>query len=105
MTAQSQQPESLPVADEHAIALMYGAAAFTLKLGHRLRAANCLVCQELIGGHPVSVVGIAALNTEPCVHGCLLSDSYLVHDQHLPIDAEELQAAIHRGLQCPETHE
>jgi hypothetical protein len=82
------------------VAIVYCNEAFTFEPGHRMRAARCLVCRELIGGGSVAVVGAAALNGEACGCGGIVSDVFLVHADHLPMPPADLQAAIRRGLEC-----
>lgn len=87
-----------------ALAVVYCPEAFTLEPSHRLRAAHCLICRQLIGGQPATVVGVAALAGEACTCGGVVSDVFLLHAVHLPIGDEQLTAAIHRGIQCPNSH-
>ena len=88
-----------------ALAVVHCPEAFTLDPGHRLRAAHCLICRQLIGGQPAAVIGVAALGGEACTCGGVISDVFLIHAVHLPINPTELQTAIHRGIQCPNSHD
>jgi hypothetical protein len=94
----SAEPDS--VVRDGDIAVLHCSAAFTFAPGNRMRAARCLVCRELIGGQYTTVIGAAALAGDACDCGGVVSDVFLVHADHLPMDAEQLQAAIHRGLHC-----
>ncbi len=92
----------LPVVDDIGMVMVnYGGTVFRFAPGHRMRAAPCLVCRQVIGGQPVQAVGAVALTGEACRCGGLESDMFLVHDQHMPMSLEDLQAAIGRGLECP----
>lgn len=83
------------------IAIVYCNEAFTFDAGHRMRAARCLVCREMIGGQDATVVGAAALTGEACNCGGIVSDVFLAHAGHFPMPPAELQAALRRGLECP----
>lgn len=87
------------------LAVIHCPEAFTLEPGHRLRAARCLVCRQLIGGQAVTVIGVAALAGEACRCGGVVSDTFLVHAIHMPIGTRQLTAAIHRGLSCGQVHQ
>ncbi len=82
------------------LAVVHCADAFQFAPGHRMRAANCLICQRLIGDQPATIVGAAALADNACECGFIVSDVFLIHADHLPMCADHLEAAINRGLQC-----
>ena len=96
------EPMVLPAVDDHdQVAIVYCNQSFTFDPGHRMRAAHCLICGEMIGGQSVGVIGAAALAGEACRCGGIVSDVFLIHADHMPMPPTELQAAIHRGLECP----
>jgi hypothetical protein len=95
------QPMVAPHVDDRGqVAIVYCNEAFMFEPGHRMRAARCLICQECIGGQAAAVVGAAALMGEACRCGGIVSDVFLVHADHLPMEPAPLQAAIRRGLEC-----
>jgi len=94
-----QRPPPVTVV-EGDLAIMWSGAPFLFAPGHRMRAARCLVCTRLISGEPATVVGVGALAGSACQCGSIESDMFLLHVCHLPMPPAELQAAIHRGLQC-----
>lgn len=99
------RPADLPrAAAPGQLAVLHCAEPFTLTAGHRLRAARCLVCREVIGGQAVTVIGVAALTEDPCSCGAVTSDTFLVHAGHLPLLPGQLATALHRGLNCPVDH-
>lgn len=99
------EPMVMPNVDDRGqVAIVYCNEAFTFDPGHRMRAAHCLICAEMIGGHSAAVVGAAALAGEACRCGGIVSDVFLVHADHLPMPPAELQAAIRRGLECGANH-
>lgn len=101
-----RRPAATPrAAADGALAVLHCAEAFTLAPGHRMRAAHCLICRRLIGGQAATVIGVAALAGEACACGGVVADTFLIHAVHLPIGASQLTAAIHRGIQCPDSHE
>lgn len=100
MTADPEPVGPAAVVGDYGVAIVHCAEAFTFVAGHRLRAASCLVCGQLIGGQFATLIGAAALMGDPCTCGGVVSDVFLVHADHLPMDSAELQAAITRGLQC-----
>ncbi|MGH9622529.1 MAG: hypothetical protein ACRD45_22830 [Bryobacteraceae bacterium] len=94
-------PMVAPTVDDTGhIAIVYCNEAFTFDPGHRMRAARCLVCREMIGGQSATVIGAAALAGEACPCGGLVSDVFLAHADHFPMPPAELQAAIRHGLEC-----
>lgn len=98
------EPMVTPAVDDTGqIAIIYCNEAFTFAPGHRMRAAHCLICGECIAGQEATVLGAAALAGEACRCGGLVSDVFLAHAGHFPIPPAQLQAAIHRGLECPTT--
>lgn len=95
------EPMVMPHVDDRGqIAIVYCNEAFTFDPGHRMRAAKCLICAEMIGGQEAVVIGAAALAGEACRCGGLVSDVWLGHADHFPMPPAELQAAIRRGLEC-----
>ena len=74
--------------------------SFTFTAGHRMRAAKCLICHLLIGSGQAALVGVAALAGDACRCGGVVSDLYLIHACHVPLDPDALAAAVHRGLAC-----
>lgn len=92
------------VDDSGHIAIVYCNEPFAFEAGHRMRAANCLICREAIGGQPAAVIGAAALAGEACQCGGIVSDVFLAHAEHFPMDPDALQAAISRGLHCTTQH-
>lgn len=101
-----RRPAAKPrAAADGTLAVLHCPEAFTLAPGHRMRAASCLICGQLIGGQPAAVIGVAALAGEACTCGGVVSDTFLIHAAHLPINSEQLTVAIHRGIKCPNSHE
>jgi hypothetical protein len=86
------------------VAIVHCPETFTFLPGSRQRAAGCLLCGEMIGGRPVKVIGAAALAGDPCRCGGIVSDVFLIHADHYPLSAADLQAAIRRGLECGASH-
>jgi hypothetical protein len=82
------------------IAIVHCCEAFVFPPGNRLRAANCLICGDMIGHRPAAIIGAAALAGDPCRCGGIVSDVFLIHATHLPMPPADLQAALHRGLHC-----
>ena len=91
-------------ATDGSLAVCHSAQPFTLAPGHRMRAAKCLVCHLLIGSGQAVLVGVAALAGGACRCGGVVSDLFLVHASHMPVDADDLAAAVHRGLACTVCH-
>jgi hypothetical protein len=100
MTAGDFYPDPPNTATPGDIAVVHCTEAFIFTPGNRLRAAHCLLCAELIGGEPATLIGAAALAGDACLCGGVVSDVFLLHAAHMPVDAPALQAAIHRGLHC-----
>src|SRR6185312_9652760 len=95
------QPMVPPAVDDTGhIAIVYCNEAFTFDPGHRMRAAHCLICDDLIGGQAAAVIGAAALAGEACRCGGIVSDVFLAHADHFPMPPAALQAEIHRALEC-----
>lgn len=97
-------PGPVDEAVDGSLAVCHSAQSFTLVPGHRMRAARCLVCHLLIGSGQAALVGVAALAGDACRCGGVVSDLFLVHASHVPMDADDLAAAVHRGLACPTCH-
>lgn len=95
-------PASLALPGE--IAIVHCTESFVFAPGNRMRAANCLICREIIGHRPTAIIGAAALAGEPCSCGGIVSDVFLIHAFHLPLAPATLQAAIRRGLECGGQH-
>lgn len=100
MTPPTEPMVTPHVDDRGQVVIVYCNEAFTFDPGHRMRAARCLICGDLIGGLSAAVVGAAALMGEACRCGGIVSDVFLVHADHFPVPPAELQAAIRRGLEC-----
>src|SRR3981189_3718950 len=67
----SEQPADIKppaVAGEFSVAVVQSEVAFVFTAGHRMRAAHCLVCDELIGGEPAVLTGAAGLAGGACPH-------------------------------------
>ena len=97
-------PAPVDEAADGSLAVCHSAQSFTLAAGHRVRAAKCLICHLLIGSGQAAVLGVAALAGNACRCGGVVSDLYLIHASHIPADADDLAAAVHRGLACPVCH-
>ena len=97
-------PGQVTEAPDGSLAVCHSAESFTLMPGHRMRAAKCLICHLLIGSGQAAVIGVAALAGDACRCGGIVSDLYLIHATHVPMDPDDLAAAIHRGLACPVCH-
>lgn len=97
-------PAPVDEALEGSLAVCHSAQSFTLTSGHRMRAAKCLICHLLIGSGQAVLVGVAALAGDACRCGGVVSDLFLVHASHIPMDADDLAGAVHRGLACPVCH-
>lgn len=102
MTTPAQRLQVPPGTTDGQIAVVICADAFRFAPGHELGASGCLICSNDIGEEPVTVLGVAALTGRPCGCGQVVSDVFLVHADHFPLPPGELQAAITRGLQCPD---
>ena len=89
------------MADDGALAIVCCAEPFLFADGHPMRGAPCLICRQLISGEVVRLIGIAALDGDACICGSVVNDMYLVHEMHIPVDAQLLTAAIERALHCP----
>lgn len=87
-----------------ALAVTTCIGSILLPAGHRMRAARCLICEDLIAGRPVTIIGIAALDGDACKCGSVISDAYLCHAEHLPVATEMLQQAIQTALTCTLDH-
>ena len=94
---------SAPVGEavDGSLTVCHSVQAFTLTAGHRMRAAKCLICHLLIGSGQAALVGVAALAGDACRCGGVVSDLYLIHACHVPLDPDDLATAVHRGLACP----
>jgi hypothetical protein len=92
------------VAVPHEVAVVYASDTFTFEAGSRMRTAKCLACDQAIGGDPVAVIGVAALDGAPCACGATMSDVYLMHTDHMPLNMATLHAAITRGVECDLYH-
>lgn len=82
------------------IAVVYCPDTFVFAPGNPMRDGCCLVCREIIGHRPTAIIGAAVLDGTACRCGGIVSDTFLVHAAHLPMEHAALQAAISRGLQC-----
>lgn len=91
-------------AADGSLAVCHSAQSFTLTPGHRMRAAKCLICHLLIGSGQAVLLGVAALAGSACRCGGVFSDLFLIHASHMPMDPDDLAAAIHRGLACGTCH-
>ena len=91
-------------AADGSLAVCHSAQSFTLAPGHRMRAAKCLICHLLIGSGEAALVGVAALAGNACRCGGVVSDLFLIHASHVPMDPDDIAAAVHRGLACPVCH-
>jgi|SRR6267142_1397000 len=103
----SEQPSGIrPPAEagEFSVAVIQSDISFVFTPAHRMRAAHCLICGDLIGGEPAVLTGAAALAGDACDCGQVVSDVYLAHARHWPMPGEDLEAAIHRGLHCHNDH-
>src|SRR5579859_5402167 len=92
------------VADPDTLVILSSGEAFLLAPSHPKRGADCLIRGASLGGHPVIVTGVASLLGDPCGGGCVISDSFLTHASHLPIEPADLAKALHRGLSCTSDH-
>jgi hypothetical protein len=90
--------------DDGSIAIVHCAEAFVFAPGHRMRAAHCLICHALIGNRHASIIGAAALAGDACECGGVVSDLFVIHAGHMPIDRTVLRDAITRGLRCDARH-
>lgn len=90
---------------EDEVAVVFCREAFTFEAGSRMRSAKCLVCDEPIGGRQAAVVGVAAVNGAPCLCGGIVSDVFLMHLDHMPINQATFEAAINRSLKCDLDHQ
>ena len=97
-------PDQVDEAADGSLAVCHSAQSFTLIAGHRMRAAKCLICHLLIGSGQAALVGVAALAGDACRCGGVVSDLFLVHATHMPMDPDDLAAAVHRGLACRACH-
>lgn len=104
MTLPQRIPGASQPVEEGDIAIVHCAESFVFAPGNRMRAARCLVCQEFLGDRSATIIGAAALAGQPCRCGGVVSDVFLVHADHLPMEPAGLQAALHRGLQCDAQH-
>src|SRR6185312_15133807 len=104
MTVGGEEGDLNTVVRDGDIAVVHCAAEFTFEPGNRMRAARCLICQELIGGWPATVIGAAALAGDACQCGGIVSDVFLIHAVHLPPSPGNLLAMLPRGLRCPADH-
>lgn len=86
------------------VAIVYCNEAFVFEAGHRMRAAPCMICLEMIGGQDATVIGVATLAGDACLCGGIVSDVFLAHAAHFPMPPAELQAAIRRALECSSSH-
>lgn len=87
------------------IAITCSPEPFLFPTGHHNRGASCLICRAAIGGQPVTVVAVSAVNLEACACSGLASDGFLLHAYHFPIEQTVLQAALHRALHCSTDHD
>lgn len=104
MDAPTQPMVQATIDDSGHVAIVYCNEAFTFAPGHRMRAARCLVCAQVIGGEDATVIGAAALAGEACRCGGIVSDVFLAHAAHFPMPPAELQSVIRRGLECNNNH-
>lgn len=78
---------------------------FLFPTGHPNRGVDCLICQTAIGGHPTVLVTIAVVSADICHCGGVVSETFVMHSMHGHPELAEMQAALGRGLQCPEFHD
>lgn len=98
-------PMTQPLTGEDAyIAIIYCNEPFRFADGHQMRAANCLVCGQPVGGETVTVIGAAALAGVACKCGGVVSDAFIAHAAHFPMPPAELHTAIRSGLECNQIH-
>lgn len=91
--------------DTDAIAIVHCGQAFSLGDGHPMQDMTCLLCGRFVNSDPVTVIGVTPLTGYGRNCSCVHSDLFLVHADHLPTEAEVLQVAITRGLQCRIEHD
>lgn len=77
---------------------------FLYPSGHPNRAANCLICQHALAGHPAVLVTAAEVDVGACSCSAVCSRTFLMHSFHGQPATWEMEAALTRGLQCPEFH-
>lgn len=92
------------VVDDGDVAVLYCPAAFQLAPVHPMRKAHCVICGEMIGGQYATIVAIGALAGDACQCGGVVADAFLLHADHLPMSAEQLQEAVGRALHCERPH-
>lgn len=102
MTAPQPSVRVPQPAGQGTVALICGPDSFLFNPGHRLRAARCLVCGDLIGGQPATIIGAIPLDGEICTCSRIDSDMWLIHASHMPMTVSEIREAVESGLRCDE---
>lgn len=94
-------PMVSPVIDNTGhIAIIYCNQEFTFTPAHPMRRTRCVICRDLIGGQPATVIGAAGLAGDACDCGAVISETFLAHAACFPLPAAELQAALTIALGC-----
>lgn len=104
MTQHKKPHASPPSVTDGGLAVVYCAEAFSFNGGHPMRGSRCLICAQPVGGDLVTVIGVAALAGEACDCSRIVSDVFLLHAAHLPMDPPVLQVAIQLGMTCKRDH-
>ena len=94
-------PMVSPVVDNTGhIAITYCNQTFAFTPVHPMRRAKCVICRDLIGGQPATVIGAVALCGDACDCGAVTSEAFLAHASHFPLPPAELQAALTIAISC-----
>jgi hypothetical protein len=102
-TEYDSPPPGTEVTDERMIIISTGYGV-TFAAGHRMRAARCPVCQELIGGRTAMIAGFADLGKEPCGCRYIAAAAFLLHAGCSPQDQDDMAAIVEPFSVCEQPH-
>lgn len=98
MKRRTARPPARVAVRDGELVVIHTADPFTFEPGHRMRAAHCLVCHQVIGGQLASVIGVGTLGGAACDCSAVHSELFLLHAAHLPLTPAQMETTIRAGL-------
>lgn len=104
MTTDPGYPGGYPEVTDEPMAIIGTGYPLTFAPGHRMRAARCPVCQQLIAGRPATIVGFADIGKDPCRCRHIGAAAFLLHTDCSPEDEEDMAAIVEPFSVCEQPH-